>query len=106
MLAILFLLGSALLGIGVVRRALRNFLDNVEQLLWGVITGWILTSLGVYLAARWQENLGSRLVLWSTIAIWIVVAILAVTEYRREESSRRTFSLETQYTGLAIVLIL
>src|SRR5262249_14116062 len=103
MLALLFLSGSALLGIGLVRRALRHLLDGVEQCLWGAVTGWVLTTLAVFLIARREGQLSSRLVLWCTLAIWLVTAVLIFFELRRKRSLLGSLSKTlSRYTGLAI----
>jgi hypothetical protein len=106
MLAILFLVGSALLGAGCVRRLLRDWLDEFEQLLWGVVVGWILTALGVYLTARWHGQLTFGLVFWATLAIWIIAAVLAVFEHIRSPWSLPVRQGVQPYMGLTIVLIL
>src|SRR5215813_1622694 len=107
MLALLFLSGSALLGVSLVRRALRHLLDGVEQCLWGVVTGWVLTTLAVFLIARREGQLSSRLVLWSTLAIWLVTSVLIFFELRHKRtfpgSVSKTFS---RYIGLAVLLVL
>ena len=63
MLAILFLCGSTLLGVCLVRRALRTLLDGIEQILWGTVVGWVVATAGVYFVARWQEQLSPRTIL-------------------------------------------
>ena len=104
MLPLLFLTGSAVLGTCVIRRLLDGILDLIEQFLWGTTTGWILTTLSVYLVARWQGQLTPRLVLWVTLVIWIVAVPLVVIELRRGFAFR---SLVTwpRYTGLIIALL-
>jgi hypothetical protein len=104
MLAILFLCGSTLLGVCLVRRALRQLLDGIEQILWGAIVGWIIATLGVYCVARWQGQLSSRNVLWTTLAIWIVAAILIVIG-RDWSNLRAQFERSRAYTGLIVVLL-
>ena len=106
MLAILFLSGSAAAGFCLVRRGLRNFLDSVEHLLWGLVLGWVLASLGVYVIARWQGHLSFRLVLWATTLSWMVAAILSILEFRRADASLSLLLPDPVYKGLAIVLIL
>lgn len=107
MLAILFLSGSALLGVALVRRVARHLLDGVEQILWGTTLGWIATAFVVYLSARWQQQLSPRTVLWVTLAIWIGVAILIVIELRGNGWSLGLRSdQERRYLGLIVLLLL
>jgi hypothetical protein len=107
MLAILFLSGSALLGVALVRYAARNLLDVVEQILWGTVLGWIATAFVVYLSARWQQQLSPRTVLWVTLAIWIVVAILIVIELLRNGWSLKfRLDRERRYLGLIVLVLL
>jgi hypothetical protein len=107
MLAILFLFGSALLGIALMRRGARDLLDVVEQILWGTLLGWIATAFIVYLGARWQGQLSPRMVLWVTLLTCLVAAILFVIELRRERwSLHQVLDQQRRYVGLAIVLLL
>ena len=103
MLAILFLCGSTLLGVGLVRPALHRLLDGIEQILWGTVVGWVLATLGVYFVAHWYGQLSPRNVLWTTLAIWIVAPILVVV--RRDRWIVREFACPGAYTGLIAVLL-
>lgn len=105
MLSLLFLTGSALLGACLIRRLLGRILDLVEQFLWGTAGGWILTALSVYLFARWLGQLTPRLVLWATLVVWFVAALLVVTELRRANYSFHSPPGWQRYTGLTIVLL-
>src|SRR5215510_12846040 len=105
MLAILFLCGSAFLGVCLVRRALRDLLDGVELILWGTVFGWVVTTLTVYLIARWQGQLSARIVLWTTVVIWIVAAVIAVLD-RHYFIVRNLFAQSSNYIGLTIVLLI
>ncbi len=104
MLAILFLGASTLLGVCLVRRALRGLLDAIEQILWGTVVGWVLATLGIYLVARWEGQLSPRTVLWTTLAIWIIAAILVVAG-RDHFIKRPLFDRWEVYTGLIILLL-
>lgn len=107
MLAILFLSGSALLGVCLVRRTARGFLQREEQILWGIVIGLVLTAFGVYLLARWQEQLSSRMVLWVTLMAWVGAGILLVIELRRKRWSLQSMlDWDRRYLGLAFVLLL
>jgi hypothetical protein len=104
MLAILFLAGSTLLGVCLVRRALRKLLDGIEQILWGTVVGWVVTTFGVYVVAHWQGQLSPRTVLWTTLAIWIITAILVVAG-RDRLFVRELLTRPDAYTGLIFVLL-
>lgn len=107
MLAILFLSGSALLGVCLVRRTARGLLGGVEQILWGIVVGWIITAFGVYLLARWQGQLILRMVLWVTLITWLVAAVPLVMELRRQRWSLHSMlDRNRRYLGLAFVLLL
>jgi hypothetical protein len=48
----LFLIGSALLGVGLVRRLFGTLLGGAEEAMWGLVSGWMLTTCAAYLVAR------------------------------------------------------
>src|SRR5438128_511081 len=106
MLAVIFLIGSAVLGICLVRRVMRQWLNGAEQMLWGIVVGWAITIVGVYLIARWRGELTSKLMIAATIAVWIVSAILIVFEVRRGGRASSLFVWQKKYVGLALVLII
>ncbi len=106
MFAVLFLLGAALSGLCLVRRVTRELLDGVEQILWGIVAGWTLTTAGIYLIARWRGELTYKLMIAATIAVWIVSAILIVFEVRRPSRASSLFIWQKKYIGLALILIL
>jgi hypothetical protein len=95
LLTLLFLCGSALLGLGIVRRCLRQHLNNAEKVLWGIVFGWSISTVAVYLIARWQLRLSSGCVIGVTVfALAIGFALLAPT-------IRRTrFSWQPHLTGV------
>ena len=104
MVAILFLCGSILLGVCLVRRAMPELLDGIEQILWGTVVGWVVTSFGAYFIARWQGQLSPRNVLWATLATWIVAAILFLVG-RDRLVFRALLDRSGAYTGLSLVLV-
>src|SRR5215813_7038280 len=106
MLAILFLLGSVLLGVCGVRGLLRHLLDTGEQILWGTVAGSIAATFAVYLGAKWQGQLSTGLVVGITLGLWVMAAILWAWELRRGPWAFPSEDSERRYTGLAIVLIL
>lgn len=106
MLAVLFLVGAALFGICIVRRLMRELLNGAEQILWGIVVGWTLTIIGVYLVALWQGQLTHSLMVATTIAVWIVSAILVAFELRRPTRAQSSFVWQRHYFGLALVMVL
>jgi hypothetical protein len=105
MLGMLFLAGTALLGACVVRRILRGLLDGAEQLMWGTVVGWTLTSFIIYLLARWQGELSLALITTTTVAVWIITLGLMALELRdRRWSLRSIFVWRAHYAGLVFVL--
>ena len=103
MLAVFFLCGSTLLGVCLVRRALRELLDGIEQILWGTVAGWVLATFAVYFIARWQGQLTPKTVLWVTLAIWIAAILIVVRGHR--SSVRAMWDRGGAYTGLMLVLL-
>lgn len=106
---IVFLVGASLLGIGLVRRLapLRALLNHAEQLMWGVVIGWILTIYGAYLVARSLGSLSFRSLLVFTIATWIVAGLLWLSSLK--QVGRRGFihSLwRAEYGWLVLVVAL
>jgi hypothetical protein len=76
MLAALFLIGAALLGIGLARRALDSTIEAEEKVLWGFVLGWCIAALTAYGAARALGHLTITLVGLVTTAIWIATGLL------------------------------
>src|SRR6476469_3761863 len=82
---IIFLLGATLLGIGLVRAIapLRALLDHAEQAMWGLVTGWMLSTLGAYLISRLLGRLSYGPVLILEVVIWLTVVLLWFKPLRR-----------------------
>ena len=104
MLGILFLVGSAAAGVCFVRRMLRDLLTAAEQIFWGVVIGWTLTTIAVYFGARWHGQLTSSLIWMTTIAVWLITAALIVWEARHPIRASSLFEWHREYFGLALVL--
>lgn len=106
---IAFLVGAALLGTALVRLSpLRRWLNHVEQATWGMVVGWMLTTLGAYLLARVLDRLSFRPMLGFTIAVWIGGAALWITTLRRIRREGLVLKTlwRTEYAGLALVVAL
>jgi hypothetical protein len=106
--AIAFLIGSALLGIGVINRTvpLRSLLNHAEQLLWGLLTGWMLTTLGAYFIARLAGRLSFKPILIFTFVVWIGALLLCLGRVCRiwREGLRGRKFWRPEYAGFVLVL--
>ena len=108
--AIAFLIGSALLGIGVINRAapLRGLLNHAERLLWGLVTGWMLTTLGAYFIARLVGRLSFKPILIFVFVIWTGALLLSLGPLRRiwRAGLRGRRLWRPEYAGFVLVLAL
>jgi hypothetical protein len=103
MLALLFLIGSILLGVAVTRRATRSLLDPIEHVLWGLVCGWLGSAVAAYLIARGAGKLTPAQLTLLTIAIWILAA--SMLAWNRVVTAGTKPRWLRHYTGLAIVLL-
>ncbi len=108
LIGIAFLIGATLLGIGLVRRLppLLRWLNHVEQATWGMVGGWMLTTLGAYLLARVLGRLSFGPTLGFTFVVWLTAAALWIStlrRIRREGLAIRTL-WRAEYAGLAFVV--
>ncbi|HKR01394.1 MAG TPA: hypothetical protein VJT09_12025 [Pyrinomonadaceae bacterium] len=108
MIALLFLAGSALLGLGLVRRVAGRLLNHAEQLLWGLVVGWALTTAIAYMVARVVGDLTFSSILALTILVWIATLALwfrRLKRWREIDFALRPARLHDK-AGLLIVLLL
>src|ERR1051325_8771911 len=105
MLALFFLSGSIVLGVASVKRATRNLLDPIEQLLWGIVSGWVIAALAAYVIARYFRELTSTQTIALTILIWLSAAALIAVNRRPGFSSLPKFRWQRYHTGLLILLL-
>jgi len=107
---IAFLIGSALLGIGLVRRLppLRRLLNHPEQAMWGMVVGWMLATFGAYLVARGFGRLSFRPMLGFAVAVWIIAVALWLRPMRDiwREGLRERKLWRQEYVGCVLVLAL
>ncbi len=108
-MALLFLAGAALSGVALVRRTLRGLLTRAEEWLWGVVTGWMLTTLAGYLLARLNGELTFALAFvltifttLATILFWLPTLALLCRRFREREP----FSSRPRDAGLLFVLVI
>jgi hypothetical protein len=106
----IFLLGAALLGIGLVRAVgpLRILLNHAEQVMWGLVTGWMLSTVGAYLISHVLGSLSFRPIVLFGVVIWLAVALLWFEPLRRAvgKGIRGRTIWRAEYGGLLIVLLL
>jgi hypothetical protein len=103
---IVFLTGAVVLGIGIVRsvQPLRGLLNHAEQVMWGLVVGWVVSTLGAYFIARAVGGLSSRPMFIFAIALWIAAALLWLRPLRRISRLSLKTLWRAEYWGLAIVL--
>jgi hypothetical protein len=110
LIGIIFLLGAASLGIGVVRLIgpLRKLLNHAEQVMWGLVIGWMLSTLGAYLISRLLGSLSFEPMFILAVVIWLAVAAVWLQPLFRvvREGFRVQTIWRAEYVGLLIVLLL
>ena len=108
------------MGVAVVRRVLGETLRLIEQLLWGIACGWLLSSAGGYLLARVVGRLSFGVVMAITLAAWLIAGLLLLRDLRRVKRIQfksRPVPLapsltvgfqpwRREHTGLAMVLLI
>ena len=96
---IAFLLGSAVLGIGLVRLLppLRRCLNHIEQATWGMVVGWMLTTLGAYFIARAAGRLSFDLMIGFTVVVWFMAVLVWTSTLLRIR--RAGFAIKTLWRG-------
>jgi hypothetical protein len=106
LIGIIFLAGAVLLGIGLVRsvQPLRSLLNHAEQVLWGVVIGWVVSTFGAYFVARMLGSLSFRPLLFFALALWIAAALLSLRTLRKIRGLSLRTIWRTEYRGLAVVL--
>lgn len=102
----IFLAGAVVVGMGIVRsvQPLRSLLNHAEQVLWGVVIGWVVSTLGAYFIARMLGGLSFRSLVFFAIALWIAAALLSLRTLRKLRGLRLRTIWRTEYRGLAVVL--
>jgi hypothetical protein len=86
LVAILFLLGAALMGAGIVHRLARSLLTRGEKALWGLVLGWMTATGASYVVALAQHHLDPTPHAWLTLAIWLLAGALWWPTVRRWRS--------------------
>ncbi|HEX5708576.1 MAG TPA: hypothetical protein VFX96_14830, partial [Pyrinomonadaceae bacterium] len=109
--ATLFLVGSALAGAALVRRACGRGLDRAEQVLWGTVAGWMLATVSAYALARAAGRLSTPHMRTLTVALAFVALVAwlpsLVRRWRgRAGSQPRAESEKFRGAGLVLALAL
>jgi hypothetical protein len=71
MIGEIFLVGAALCGMGLVRRILASSVNQVEQALWGLVTGWSVAAIVGYGFALLFGGLNRQAVLLVMLFVWL-----------------------------------
>lgn len=103
----IFLIGAAILGIGLVRRIVAGLLNHAEQALWGLVIGWSLAAVIGYGIARLSGALNFQTFLLTTLLVWagaVVIWLPVLRAGKRNDGNRRHFVWESSFTPLAILL--
>jgi len=106
-IATAFLLGAALFGVGIVRRVLSSALNHVEQLFWGLITGWTLATVIGYGLARLAGGLSPPIIILVPLLVWLGAVACWLPTIRsllRRKHSPGGIVWDRTYTPLAILL--
>lgn len=106
MAALFLLVGAALFGAGLVRRACGAWLDAAEQALWGLVAGWALTTLCAYATARALGQLSFLPVLTLAALVWLAALCLWLPSLRKVKRQMFRRAWRPHYAGLALVLAL
>ena len=105
MMGALFLVGGLLFGVALVRRAFGAHLNHAEQVLWGLVVGWTLTTAATYGLARLFGNLSVAVVLALLLASWLAAIVLWLPTIKILASLRSPPRLwRRDYTALLVLL--
>jgi hypothetical protein len=88
MIAVIFLIGATLFGIALIRRTFGAWITHAEQALWGLIVGWMLTTVATYGLARFFGRLSIGVVLAVLIATWLAAILLWLPTIKTLAKSR------------------
>lgn len=105
MIAAIFLIGAMLFGIALVRRAFGVWTNHAEQVLWGLIVGWTVTTAATYGLARFFGRLSFEVVVTILIATSLAAIILWFPTIKNLVSSRSLPRLwRSDYAHLVVLL--
>src|ERR1041384_5002043 len=107
MIGIIFLVGAALCGIGVVGRIFAAWLNQVERALWGLVIGWSAAAAIGYGFARLSGGLNLQVVVLVMLCVWlgaIVGWLPAIRKAIRDKGKLHGIIWEKSFTPLAVLL--
>lgn len=105
---VLFLVGAAFLGVGLVRRFLRSTLSAAEQACWGLPIGWSAATAIGYAFARCAGQLSFRVVLLATLLVWAVAIVIwlpAILRLTQRGTRHASLLWQPSWTPLALLLV-
>ncbi len=106
MLGILLLAGSWLTGFTIVRRLASEHFSLSQQILSGLVIGWLLSVALTYFAARAIGRLSFSLIIAAAVVSWLVALALSFTWIGSLRTHfTRGFSWHREHTGLVFVLV-
>ena len=88
------------------RRFLGTRLNPAEQILWGIVVGWTLSTVVVYVLARTQGRLDRKTIIALTVAISISALILLVRTVYRAKRQQWSLRWPNNFNGLLLTLCL
>lgn len=97
----IFLLGAALFGIGLVRRLFARKLSHGEQLLWGIVVGWSISTVAAYGLVRAAGGFSRNIPIIMCVLVWLAASFSCLAAYRMERTP--LFVWEKAYTPLLVV---
>jgi hypothetical protein len=106
LLASCFLLGSAILGAFAIRRLFGSRLNQAEQILWGFVVGWTLSTAVVYLLSRIQGKLDKKTIIALTAVLGIACFILLARAVVQATTQNARLRWSNDFNGLLLVLCL
>ncbi len=101
-----FLLGATILGVALVRlvKPLRALFNHAEQLMSGLLIGWLLTTFAAYLLARANGILTFKSMLALTAVIWVVDFLLWFPLLKRLPDLTSLWRAEYGWLALTLAL--
>jgi hypothetical protein len=107
MIGIIFLLGAALLGFGVIRRLPATRLSHGERISWGLVIGWTAVTAAAYAFVRLTAGLSFRVAVVFTFFVWCVALVSWLPDIQRlSRRDGRGPSLRWDKTFVPLTLIL
>src|ERR1043165_1945837 len=109
MIGIIFLVGAALCGIGLVRRIFAASLNHAERGLWGLVIGWSAAAAVGYGFARLLGGLNMQAVVLVLLFVWsgaIVGWLPVIRQAIRDKGKLHRIIWERSFTPLAVLLCL